>query len=280
MKIAITGAAGLFGHGLVAAFSTRHEVFPLTRADADITNEQAISVVLERVRPDVIVHPAGIPDIDICEVDPDKGFLVNSQGTRHVVEAARRVGAGLAHISTDAVFDGRKQTPYVESDPTGPITVYGRSKLQAEQAVTTLERHWIFRVPVLYGPGKTNFIEKGLRKVAAGEEYKVASDQIGNSTHTVDAGLKIMEIVEARRYGLYHLSNQGACTRYELARKAVELAGLDPAKVVGVPDALMKRRAPRLKYAVMEMEALRRGGFTLPRPWQEALAEYVPTLKL
>jgi dTDP-4-dehydrorhamnose reductase len=279
MKIAITGAAGLFGHGLVAAFSTRHEVFPLTRADADITNEQAIGAVLERIRPDVIVHPAGIPDIDICDADPDKGFLVNSQGTRNVVEAARRVGAGLAHISTDAVFDGRKQTPYVESDPTGPITVYGQSKLQAEQAAMTLERHWIFRVPVLYGPGKTNFIEKGLRKVAAGEEYKVASDQIGNSIHTVDAGLKIMEVVEARRYGLYHLSNLGACTRYELARRAVELAGLNPAKVVGVPDALMKRRAPRLKYAVMDMDALRQAGFALPRLWEEALSEYVPTLK-
>ena len=279
MRIAITGASGLFGHGLVAALSTRHEVFPLTRADADITDAEALGAVLERIRPDVIVHPAGIPDLDICEADPDLGFLVNYQGTCHVVEAARRMGAALAHISTDAVFDGRKQTPYVESDPTGPITVYGRSKLQAEQAVRTLERHWIFRVSVLFGPGKSNFIEKGLRKVAAGEEYKVASNQLGTATHTVDAGLKILEVVEARRYGLYHLANQGACTRFELACAAVKLAGLDPGKVVGVPDALMQRRAPRLKYAVMEMEALRRGGFTLPRPWQEALADYVPTVK-
>jgi len=103
---------------------------------------------------------------------------------------------------------------------------------------------------------------------------------LGTATHTVDAGLKIMEVVEARRYGLYHLANQGACTRFELACAAVELAGLDPAKVVGVPDALMQRRAPRLKYAVMEMDALRRGGFALPRPWQEALADYVPAVKL
>ena len=109
--------------------------------------------------------------------------------------------------------------------PPAPITVYGRTKLQAEQAVKTLERYWIFRVPVLFGPGKINFVEKGLRKVAAGEEYKVASDQLGCATHTVDAGLKIMEVAEAGRYGLYHLANQGACTRYELARAAAELAG-------------------------------------------------------
>jgi len=279
MRVAITGAAGLFGHGLVAAFSTRHKVFPLTRAEADITDAESIRAALERVRPDLVVHPAGIPDIDICEADPALAFRVNYQGTCHVAAAARALGAGLAHISTDAVFDGKKATPYVESDPTGPITVYGQTKLQAEQAVKALERHWIFRVSVLFGPGKINFVEKGLRKIAAGEEYKVASDQWGCATHTVDAGLKIMEVAEAGRYGLYHLANQGECTRFELARMATEMAGLDSVKVIGVPDALMQRRAPRLKYAVMEMQALQNAGFTLPRPWQEALADYVQTVK-
>lgn len=280
MRVAITGSAGLFGHGLVAAFSTRHEVFPLTRAEADITDAAAIRAVLERIRPDLVVHPAGIPDLDVCHADPALALRVNYQGTCNVAEAARRVGAGLAHISTDAVFDGKSVRPYVETDPTAPITVYGRTKLQAEQAAQTLERCWIFRVSVLFGPGKINFVEKGLRRLAAGEEYKVASDQLGSATHTVDAGLKIMEVAEARRYGLYHLANQGACTRYELARKAAELAGLDPARVIGVPDALMQRRAPRLKYSVMEMAALRSAGFAPPRPWQEALADYIHTLKL
>jgi dTDP-4-dehydrorhamnose reductase len=280
MRVAITGAAGLFGHGLVAAFSTRHEVVPLTRAEADITDAEAIRAVLERIRPDLVVHPAGIPDIDLCEADPALALRVNYQGTCNVVEATRRVGAALAHISTDAVFDGTKTTPYVETDPTAPITVYGRTKRQAEQAAETLERHWIFRVPVLFGPGKINFVEKGLRKLAAGEGYKVASDQLGCAVHTVDAGLKIMEVAEAGPYGLYHLANQGACTRFELARAAAEMAGLDPSKVIGVPDAMMQRRAPRLKYAVLEMHALRGAGFAPPRPWQEALAEYVRSVRL
>jgi dTDP-4-dehydrorhamnose reductase len=278
MRVAITGAAGLFGHGLVAAFSTRHEVVPLTRTDADITNAEAVLAVLERVRPDLVVHPAGIPDLDICEADPARGFLVNYQGTRNVVEAARRVGAGIAHISTDAVFDGKKLAPYLETDEPRPLTVYGQTKLQAEQAVKAWAKHWIFRVPVLFGPGKTNFVEKGLRKIASGGEYVVASDQLGCATHTVDAGMKIMEVVERGPCGLYHLSNQGSCSRFELARQAAQLAGLDPEKVVGVPDAMLRRRAPRLKYAVMEMGALRQAGFALPRPWQESLAEYVRTV--
>jgi dTDP-4-dehydrorhamnose reductase len=278
MRVAITGAAGLFGQGLVAAFSTRHEVVPLTRTDADITNAEAVLAVLERVRPELVVHPAGIPDLDICEADPARGFLVNYEGTRNVVEAARRVGAGIAYISTDAVFDGKKLAPYLETDEPRPLTVYGKTKLQAEQAVKTWAKHWIFRVPVLFGPGKTNFVEKGLRKIASGGEYVVGNDQWGCATHTVDAGMKIMEVVEKGPCGLYHLSNQGSCSRFELARLAAQLAGLDPEKVVGVPDAMLRRRTPRLKYAVMEMGALRQAGFALPRPWQESLADYVRTV--
>jgi dTDP-4-dehydrorhamnose reductase len=279
MRVAITGSAGLFGHGLVAAFSPRHEVIGLTRADADITDADAVRAVLERLRPDLVVHPAGIPDIDLSEADPALALRVNYQGTRNVAEAARRIGAGLIHISTDAVFDGAKTTPYVETDPPAPITAYGRSKLQAEQAAATVERHWIFRVPVLFGPGKINFVEKGLRKLAAGEEYKVASDQVGCALHTVDGGMKMMEVAESGLCGLYHLANEGVCTRFDLARAAAELAGLDPAKVIGVPDALMQRRAPRLKFAVMDMAALRNAGFAPPRPWQEALADYVRSVQ-
>jgi dTDP-4-dehydrorhamnose reductase len=280
MRIAITGAAGLFGHALAAVFSSRHTVFPLIRANADITDAQAVRAALERIHPEVVVHPAGIPDLDIADADPARAHLVNVEGIRHVVESAQAVGAEVVYISTDAVFNGQSTRPYVESDPPSPITVYGQTKLAGETIVQSRPEHWIFRVSVLFGPGKTNFVEKGLRKIAAGGLYVVAGDQEGCATYTLDAAYKIMEVVEARRYGLYHLSNQGACTRYELARRAAELAGLDSAKVVGVPADQMGRRAPRLKYAVMEMAALRAGGFSLPRPWPDALAAYVCTLSL
>jgi dTDP-4-dehydrorhamnose reductase len=280
LRIAITGAAGLFGHALVVAFSSRHSVFPLTRAEADITDAEAVRAALQRIRPEVVVHPAGIPDLDIADADPPRAHRVNVEGTRHVVESARAVRAGVVYISTDAVFDGQNTRPYVESDQPSPITVYGRTKLAGETIAQTLPEHWIFRMPVLFGPGKTNFIEKGLRKIVAGEDYVVARDQEGCAAYTLDAAYKIMEVVEARHYGLYHLANQGSCTRYELARRAAELAGLDPGKVVGVPADQMGRRAPRLKYAVMEMAGLKGAGFSLPRPWPEALADYIRVLTL
>lgn len=286
MRVAITGAAGLFGYGLVQVFRARHEVFPLTRAEADLTDAAQVQAALRKAEPEVIIHPAGIPDLDVCEAEPEKAFAVNVEGTRHVVEVARALGAAVAYISTDAVFDGKKTTPYVETDAVNPRTVYGRTKLEAERVVAGLAAHWVFRMAVLFGPGKTNFVEKALRTIAAGEACVVAADQVGGAAYTLDAAAKMMEVVEARRpdgrgsprYGLYHLANRGACTRLELAQRAAALAGLDAGKVMGKPRAEMGRRTVRLGYSVMEMGALRRAGFALPRPWDDALAEYVDSL--
>jgi dTDP-4-dehydrorhamnose reductase len=277
MRIAVTGSTGLFGHSLVQVFCRRHSVTALTRAHADLTDRARVRVAINDARPDVVIHPAGIPDLDICEADPALALAVNVEGTRHVADAAREAGAGVAYISTDAVFDGLKQTPYIETDTTNPPTVYGRTKLLGEEIVRGLPNHWIFRVSLLFGPGKTNFVEKCLRAIAADKEYLATKDQLGSATYTLDAASKIMEVVEARRFGLFHLSNTGACSRVEIARRAAELAGLHSGKVIGKSMDEMGRRAKRLKYAVMEMNALRRAGFAPPRPWQEALAEYVRT---
>ncbi len=277
MIVAITGASGLLGHGLVHVFKSRHKVMPLTHADMDITSSASVRAALVKIKPELVVHPAGIPDLDICENDPAKAFLVNYHGTRNVAEAARGVGAAVAFISTDAVFDGTKTTPYVESDLTIPPTVYGRTKLRAEQFVLGDPNNFAFRVSALFGPGKTNFVDKALKKIREGGRPVVASDQLGSATYTLDAAQVIMDVVEARCSGLYHLSNVGACTRLELAQRAAALAGLDPGQVIGKPSDAMGRRAHRLKYAVMEMRALAQAGFDLPRPWEEALAEYLRT---
>jgi dTDP-4-dehydrorhamnose reductase len=278
VKVAVTGSAGLFGHGLVQIIQTCHTVLSISRKEADITKFDEVRSAFLKLRPDVVIHAAAIPSPDVCEADPVLAYLVNVHGTRHVTEAASEVGASLAYISTDAVFDGGKDCPYTEADSTISRTVYGRTKLRGEQIVARLPKHWVFRVSVLFGPGKTNFIEKGLRTIAAGKDYVVASDQMGSATYTLDAAEKILEVVGSGCYGLYHLSNQGSCSRYELAKYAAELAELDASKVVGVPSDQMGRRAKRLKYAVMEMQALDKAGFALPRPWQAALAEYLKTI--
>lgn len=278
MNIAITGSTGLFGHGLVQVISKRHTVFSVGRAEADITKFEQVRKAFQKLRPDLVIHAAAIPSPDLCESDPARAYLVNVHGTRHIAEAARETGAAVALISSDAVFDGEKQSPYSESDPTIPPTVYGRTKLRSEHLVGALPRYWVFRVSVLFGPGKVDFIEKGLRAMAAGEPYVVASDQVGGALYTLDGAEKILEVVESGRCGLYHLTNQGACSRYELAKYAAQKAGLDLGRLIGVPSDQMGRPAKRLKYAVMDMRALKESGFALPRSWQAALDDYLGTL--
>jgi dTDP-4-dehydrorhamnose reductase len=278
MKIAITGSTGLFGHGLVEVISKRHTVFSMGRAEADIARFNEVRAVFQQWRPDVVIHAAAIPSPDVCETDPALAYLVNVLGTRHVVDASKEVGAAVAYVSTDAVFDGEKNTPYVETDPTISPTVYGRTKLRGEQLVAALPTYWIFRVCVLFGPGKVNFIEKGLRAMAAGQPYVVASDQVGNALYTVDGAEKILEVVQSGRSGLYHLTNRGTCSRYELAKYAAEKAGVDASTLAGIPSDQMGRPARRLKYSVLEMEAMREADIPLPRPWQAALDDYLGTL--
>ncbi len=275
MKVAVLGAAGLFGHALARVLQAGNSVAALSHQDADITRIDELRAVLARIRPEVILHPASIPDLDVCEADPARAFLVNVYGTRNVAAVAREVGADVVYISTDAVFDGKQKTPYVETDLAIPPSVYGRTKLRAERMVREMPHHWVFRVSVLFGPGKENFISKGVRKIRGGENWIVAADQVASATYTLDAASKIREVVEARCYGLFHLSNSGVCSRLDLARRAAELAGLDREQVVGKPSIEMGRPARRLEYAVMDMQKLERAGFAPMRPWQKALEEYV-----
>lgn len=279
VKIVVTGAAGLLGKGLTQVFREKHEVLPLTRQDGDITDHARMRALLGEIKPEAIVHPAGIADVDECERNPKLASRVNTEATKNLVEIARDLGARFAFVSTDAVFDGKSNRPYVETDPVNPPSVYGRTKVAAEEAVRKCERHCIFRVSVLFGPGKANFVNKGLCKAWGKEPYVVASDQFGSATYTLDAAQTMLHVLDADLHGTFHLCNQGACTRYELAKRALELAALDTSTVVGKPMAEMNRPGPRLKYQVMEMRALRQAVIPLPRHWEEALQAYVETLR-
>lgn len=281
MKIAITGAAGLFGYGLTQVFNERHTVVPLTHGDVDITRAEEVEAVFSRIRPEIVIHAAAIPNPDTCEGDPARAYAVNVHGTRHVCGSARNCGARVVYISTDAVFDGlnRLKRPYREGDPTGPLTVYGRTKLRAEGIVQETGECWIFRVSVLFGPGKENFVDKGLRRIEEGKTYVAPSNQLGNASYTLDLARAMCGVIEAKKYGLYHLANSGSCTRLELARRAAEMAGLNALAITGKTLDEMERPARRLPYSVMDCNAFRQAGFPALRAWDEALQEYIAGLR-
>ncbi len=279
MKIAVTGAAGLLGKGLTMVFGRQHVVFPLTRAEADITDAEQMRAVLLRIAPDIVVHAAALPDIDDCEKNPQQAWRVNAEATAHLATIAADLNIRLALISTDAVFDGKSGRPYVETDPVNPPSVYGRTKVAAEDSVRKNNDHWIFRVSVLFGPGKANFVNKALCKAWGKEPFPAATDQLGSATYTLDAGEMMLRVFASGSYGTFHLCNQGACSRFDLASYAAQSAGLDRSVVIGESMKEMSRVGPRLPYAVMEMRALQQAGIALPRSWQAAVDEYVKSLQ-
>jgi dTDP-4-dehydrorhamnose reductase len=280
MRIAVTGAAGLLGQGLVRELQAHHLILPLTRANADITDRDAICAAITAFQPDLVIHTAAARGLDWCETHPEAAKTINIGGTKNVLRAAAACAAGFAFISSDAVFSGEHSTPYREYEIARPCSVYARTKFIAERIVSQWPRHHIFRVSVLFGPGKGNYIEEVLRAVAAGRQYAAATDQIGSATYTPDAAGVIGKVVEHKIYGLFHLCSPGIYSRREIARLAVSIAGLDPAMVVGKLRDQLGGIAKRSEYSGMKMQALQSCGISLPRPVDQALAEYIPSLSL
>jgi dTDP-4-dehydrorhamnose reductase len=234
--------------------------------------------VVTQAEPDAIVHAAAWTDVDGCQLDPDKAYRVNALGTRHVVEAARLVGARVCYISTDYVFDGRGRRPYDEWDTPQPVSVYGRSKRGGELELgtedTTVRTSW------LCGRHGPNFVRTVLTRAAAGEELRVVDDQHGCLTHAGDLAAMLRRLVGEHRAGVFHVTNQGPTTWFRLARDAVVAAGLDVELVhpIRTSEVQPPRPAPRPPYAVLDNAALRLSGLPLLPDHHDALARLVPDL--
>lgn len=279
MKVLVIGAGGQLGSEVVRVLQSEHEVISATRNEADITNLPQLLLLVERISPQVIVNAAAYTDVDGCEGNREKAFLVNALGARNVAVAAREVGAKLVHISTDYVFDGCKGTPYLEYDPPNPLNVYGLSKLLGEQMVREQNpRSFILRVAWLYGSRGKNFVKTILRLAQEREEIRVVNDQRGTPTFVGDVAHEIKVLIETDCYGLYHCTSQGSCTRYEFAREILRLAGI-PARVVPVTSAEFPTSARRPADSTLENFLLKVQGLDVMPHWEESLASQIGKIK-
>lgn len=277
MRVVITGHNGQLGRQLQIAFAG-HELRNLDLPCDDITDPGVARCIVE-FQPHLVVHAAAYTDVDGCEKDPDLAFRVNAFGTQNVALAARQAGAALMHISTNEVFSGRRRDLYREWDQLDPISVYARSKAAAEQIVrdTMAGRFYIVRVAWLFGPGGVNFVTKILATAQKLGALRVAADEIGNPTYTVDTAAAMARLADTGHYGIYHLTNAGFCSRYEFAREILRLAGRADVPVTPILSAEWPRPSTPPLHAVLANTAAAALGIVL-RPWQEALADYVPAL--
>ncbi|UXI00522.1 dTDP-4-dehydrorhamnose reductase [Photobacterium sp. TY1-4] len=231
MKILITGSNGQVGHCLVSKLTGKAELLAVDRAELDITDEAAVHEVVQAFSPDYIINAAAHTAVDKAEKEVELSYLINRDGPRYLAEAAQQCGAVMLHISTDYVFDGQGETPYVESDQTGPQGVYGQSKLAGEQAVASCcEKHFILRTAWVFGEHGNNFVKTMLRLGENRDALSIVGDQFGGPTYAGDIADALITMVnhlesgQHAAWGVYHFSGMPHVSWYDFAEKIFEQA--------------------------------------------------------
>ena len=297
MKVLVTGARGQLGRDLVDAFSgeiptagvatslrpagPRPGGVLVTGAGHDelaVEDRDAVFEAVDALRPDVVVHAGAWTAVDACESDPDRAYRVNALGTRHIAQAAEKVGAHVVYVSTDYVFDGTSHRPYVEWDQPNPVSVYGKSKWGGEQECSPGST--IVRTSWVCGAHGNNMVKTAL-KLAKGEgTLRFVDDQHGSPTFTADLASAIVTLAAERREGVFHVTNQGATTWFGFVRAVLSAAGQDPHRVepIATKELDPPRPAPRPANSVLENSALRNSGLPLLPQWEESLVRLVHAL--
>jgi dTDP-4-dehydrorhamnose reductase len=271
--ILVTGAGGMLGRDFrIAARERDHDVVGLDHAALDITDPAAVDEAISMYDPDVVVNCAAYTDVDGAESEERAAMRVNDEGAALVAAAAASIGARMVQPSSDYVFDGTSRRPYLESDVTGAISAYGRSKLAGETSVAVANpRHFIVRASWLFGIAGKNFVETMLRQGKERPDVLVVSDQVGCPTYTRHLAEGIAELLESDDYGIHHMAADGECSWYEFAQEIFDQAGVECHVMAGTTE-MLARPAPRPAYSVLGTEHPDR--IRLPH-WRQGLAEYL-----
>ena len=269
----MAGAGGMLGRDfMIAARERGYDVIGLDHGALDITDPAAAEWAISQYDPDVVVNCAAYTDVDGAESDERGAMRVNDEGAALLASAAASIGARIVQPSSDYVFDGSSRRPYRESDMTGAISAYGRSKLAGETSVAVANpRHFIVRASWLFGIGGKNFVETMLRLGEERPEVLVVSDQVGCPTYTRHLGEGITELLERNDYGIHHMAADGQCSWYEFAQEIFDQAGVE-CRVMGGTTEMLARPAPRPAYSVLGTE--RPDAIRLPH-WRQGLADYL-----
>ena len=269
MRLAVTGHKGMLGRRVAAEAAARgHDVEGWDLPEVDLTDPAAVERALRESEPEAIVNCAAYTDVDGAEEHEELATRVNGDAAANLA----RAGVHVVHVSTDYVFAGDGDRPYVESDPPDPRTAYGRSKLAGERAVLGADAgHAVVRTAWLFGAGGKNFVDTILRAASERDELSVVYDQVGSPTWTGHLAPALVDVAERRGSGVFHAAGGGECSWHALAIEALERAGQD-CRVVAVTTEEFPRPAPRPAYSVLGTE--RADGLRLP-PWQEGVAGHL-----
>lgn len=274
MRIMITGARGQVGRALQEAL-VGHDLILANRPELDVSQRQPVQTAIQNARPDLVIHSAAHTNVDDCARQPALAYQVNGLGAQNVALACRAVDAALLYVSTNEVFSGDNPAGYDEWDPPRPINAYGRSKAAGEFYVRALlPRCYVVRTAWVFAAGGRNFIHAILDRARRTGQVQVVTDEIGNPTYAADLAAAIAQLIGSEQYGVYHLVNQGACSRWAFAAEILRQAGLTEARNAPILSSQFPRASTPPRFGALHNNAAAALGITL-RPWQEALADYL-----
>ncbi|MGE4551869.1 MAG: dTDP-4-dehydrorhamnose reductase [Desulfovibrionaceae bacterium] len=275
------GRRGLLGQAMVAALTEAGaRPLPLGREDLDpLARPEALSArladLLDEERPPALVNAVAYTQVDKAEDEPEAAFRLNRDLPALLASLAAPRGVAVVHFGTDFVFDGRRHSPYDEDQEPRPLSVYGQSKLAGERAVLESgARALVARTAWLFGPGKGNFVHKILTLAATRKTLGVVHDQMGSPTYTPDLARHTVQLMAAGAVGLFHVVNSGRASWCELAAEAVSAAGLH-CRVEPIPTSAYPTKATRPAFSVLDTARFTRATGVTPRPWLQALRDYV-----
>ncbi len=281
-KYLVIGANGMLGSAFVDKFTQMGLDFAgLTEKEIDITQPKSVANISSFL-PEIIINCAAYTNVDKSEENKDIAMAVNAQGVANIAAYCKANGVFFVHFSTDYVFSGAKDTVYEEGDATGPNGVYGASKLEGErllQEVLPETQCLILRTAWLYGENGKNFVQNMLNLAKIKPFLKVVNDQFGCPTYTKDLVEWTLALMKEAASGLYHTVNSGSCTWYELTKKAFELAG-ETIELLPITTEEYPTPAKRPKCSILSNKKLENKIKYAPRKWQEALSDYILSIKL
>ncbi|MGI1658559.1 MAG: dTDP-4-dehydrorhamnose reductase [Desulfitobacterium sp.] len=279
MKVLVTGVKGKLGYDVMQELQGRNmECLGISRDDADITDFDATAQVITSYRPDAVIHCAAYTAVDKAEDNREICELVNEKGTDNIARLCKSMGAKMIYISTDYVFPGTGDKPYNVDDATGPLGVYGETKLSGEHVVKEhIDKYFIVRISWVFGIHGNDFIKTMLKLAETRQEVGVVADQVGSPTYTADLAPLLCDMVVTESYGVYHVTNEGMCSWAELAEEAFRAANLNT-KVNHISTEDYPTRATRPKNSRLSKKSLDIAGFSRLPEWRDAVRRYIQKL--
>jgi len=280
-KALLIGADGQLGTDLRKVLEDYTLLCPLID-DLDITQFDKVKEYIKQNLPTLIINTAAFHQVDECEKNPQKSFLVNTLAVKNLAEICKELDIPLVHISTDYIFglDEKRRSPYIEEDLPGSVNIYGLSKLAGEYCIrNAIKKYFIIRSAALFGVAGprekgSNFVETILSLAKEKKEIKVKNDEFTSPTYTKELAKAIRELIKTKEYGIYHITSQGECSWYEFAKKIIELIN-QKANLRPVSSDEFPAIAKRPRYSILENKHLKKIGLDRMNHWQDALKKYL-----